>query len=243
MTGLAGFMLLLFDVVGGPRHGTTILLLSWLAMVLVFVGAMGVAALHLRRVARQCDEPTGDVFLDLARLESGGALREMVLRTHRLERASLALPLVVLSLVMPLSLHFLFSLAFLEVGDFNTWIVISLVIVGHAHLTLGVLSVLHVIHLRREIDAGQPVVGAARGFRAVLWTTLASTMPGLFLLCVPPPMVFVTGVVFVPWAFAWAAHRARIEWLRLVQLGLPVPVAEPFTRDEARAPSLQNTTE
>lgn len=229
VTGIVGFVLLLFDVLDGARFSTHILLLTWLAVGLVFGGALGVARLHLRRMIRRSGAPSGDVFLDLARLEAGGPVRIAVLRTHRLERASFALPLAVLSLLAPLSLHFLFSLVFLEVDlhHFSSWIVISLIIVGHAHVTLLVLAVLHVVRLRRELDEGSSVCGASRGFKALLWTTLASTMPGLFLLCIPPPLVFITGVVFVPWVFAWAAHRARFERLRLQDLGLAPEELQP----------------
>jgi hypothetical protein len=222
VTGIAGFLLLVFDVLGGPRYSTHILLLTWLGVGVVYLLALGAARFHLQRVVSRAGRSTGDVFRDLAWLEAGGATREIAIRTHRLERVSLALPLALLSLLAPLTLHFLFSLVFLETDlqAFGGWIVISLVIVGHAHVTLLVLAVLHVLRLRRELDRGLPVAGASRGFKALLWTTLASTMPGLFLLCIPPPLVFVTGVVFVPWAFAWAAHRAHVERLCLGAQGL-----------------------
>jgi len=221
--GIAGFVLVLFDVLGGGRYSTHILLLAWLVMSIVYGATMTIARFHLRRVATRCARPTGDVFLDLARLESDAAVRDAVVRTHRLEQASFALPLAVLALLAPLSLHFIFSLVFLQVSltSFGGWIAISLLIVGHAHITLLVLAVLHVARLRRELDAGQQVAGASRGFKALLWTTFASAIPGVFLLCIPPPMVFLTGLVFVPWAFAWTARRASSERGRLEELCAP----------------------
>jgi hypothetical protein len=210
------------EVVREARHATPILLLTWVAMALALLVGLGVAWLRLRRATRRCSAPSGDVFLDLARLEIGAATRMALSRSHRLERASLALPLCAFSLLAPLTLHLLFGVIFLEptFRQFDNWIAISLMLVGHAHLTLMILAVLHVVHLGRELDWGLPVGGAPRGLRALAWTTLASAVPGIFLLAIPPLLVFVTGLAFVPWAFAWASRRARLERQRLEDCGL-----------------------
>lgn len=220
--GVAGFLVMVVAVASEPRHATPILLLTWVAMALALLLGLGGAWLRLRRAARRCSAPTGDVFLDLARLELGAAVRMALHRSHRLERASLALPLCAFTLLAPLSLHLLFGVVFLEptFHQFDNWIAISLMLVGHAHLTLMILAILHVVRLGRELDWGLPVGGAPRGLRALAWTTLASAVPGIFLLAIPPLLVFITGLAFVPWVFAWASRRARTERQRLEDCGL-----------------------
>ena len=56
--GMLGFVLLLFDLLGGARFSTHILLLSWMVMGLVFGVALGAAALRLRRDVARADAPS-----------------------------------------------------------------------------------------------------------------------------------------------------------------------------------------
>ena len=213
VVGIVGFVLLGLETLGGGGYPTHILLLTWMAMVPVYLITRVVARSSLSRFARRRGRASGDVVLDLARLEAGEPHRSVVERVRRLERSSFAFPLAAITLLTPLTLHCLFSLAVLQVQlkEFNAWIVISMVIVGHAHLTLLVLALVHVARMRTEMDRGEPAQGAPRGIRAVVWATLASTIPGIFLLCIPPPLVFLTGVIFVPAVFAWSTHQARRE--------------------------------
>jgi hypothetical protein len=228
-TGAVGACVLAVTVINGGAHASSVLLATWAAMGWAYLTSLLTSGAWLRRAVRQPDTPT-DPLTELERLESKVQLRAALARTHRAEVLSTALPLVVLSLLCPLTLHMGFSFAFLQVDvdEFNRWIVGSYALVGHAHLTLLVFSVRHVLRVRRELDHGQPPVGTSRGFKALVWSTVAGAIPGIVLLCIPPALVFLTGVAFVPWMFAWAAKRIRTERQVLASHGYAYPSNLPW---------------
>jgi hypothetical protein len=210
--------LLLFEILRGRSHSTQIMAVSWGGVAVVYCVARGMAWWHLRRLGKKIYRSTEDVFEEIARLETGGLTHFAVKRASYYEVSSFAWLLVVFSLLAPLTLHLLFSLAFLSVGpsSFNGWIRISLLVVGHSHLVLLVLSILHIIQTKRELDRGIRCRGSSRGFKALLWTTLASALPGIVLFCIPPALVFLTGIIFVPWIFSWA-HNRMVEERRILE--------------------------
>lgn len=218
--GVASFGLLLLDLLTGARHVTMVLVAAWAAIPLAFTAAWFLGAWRLRRLARAAAGSSGDLFTDLERLERWTVWERAGDAVARLERKSFVLPLVALSLLLPLTLHLFVAAVLLSarVEEFNTWIVISLVLVGHAHAVLAVLAVRHVTRVQRETASGWPVGGGKRGMVALFWTVAASTVPGAVLLFVPPILVAVTGVVFVPLMFHWAGAAAERELVLLRSL-------------------------
>lgn len=230
VVGLAGFTLLLLDALLGPRYTTEILASTWLAALVSARIASLTAARALRRRVDALLAPTGDPLTDLARREPGGARSYIAQRVHHLEQASLILPLIALCLLAPLTLHLIVGVGFLGASakQFNGWILLSLVLVGHAHAALVILAVRHIAAVRWALDTGAPLRGGSRGLLALLWTVAVSTVPGAMLLFVPPLLVAATGALFVPWVFHWAARRAYVERALLVE----------ETGEEQRPPTL-----
>jgi hypothetical protein len=222
--GIASFLVMIVDLAAGGRHSSTMLVCAWAAMGVAYLVAKGVSRWHLCRAARHLLIATDDVFDDLARLQAGSPQEVAVRRAHRLEVLSFALPMVALTLITPLFVHLVIGTAVLGVNiyQFSAWVLISLLLVGHAHLTLLILSVMHVLRIREELNRGGSVAGASRGFWALLWTVAASSIPGAVLLCIPPILVALTGLLFVPWMFHWVGQRARAERALLDANGLVV---------------------
>jgi hypothetical protein len=220
-----GFLGLICEILAGALYSSYVLLGTWLAMVAVFVSVLLIRRRQLLRSGRRALLATEDVFGDLSRLERASPCELIVRRAHRLEVWSFVLPAVSLTLLLPLTLHLAVGTTFLSMplAQFNAWILISLLLVGHAHLTLIILSVVHVLRVRSELDRGATVGGVRHGFWALLWTVTASTIPGALLLCVPPILVALTGLLFIPWMFHWISRRAEGERLLLEEHGLMPP--------------------
>ena len=79
-----------------------------------------------------------DVFIDLLRLDPHAPRRLVTRAVQRFELASLALPLVAVGLLAPLTVHLLVGLLVLgiELQQFSKWIAVSAALVGHAHLVM-----------------------------------------------------------------------------------------------------------
>jgi hypothetical protein len=150
-------------------------------------------------------------------------------RIDRWQTAALALPMVGCSLAAPLTLHFLFVLAcaavqgpwqesgfsFADVRSFDDWIAISALVVGHAHLVLACHAVLSARSLRRLPADAPPSEWA--GWRALMWTVVASAVPGIVAYLIPPVLTFFTGLVFIPLMYGAARRtfaRERAELAR-----------------------------
>lgn len=136
-------------------------------------------------------------------------------RIRHLEGASFSLPLISLSLYFPLLVHGAIGWLFLDASlhSFGAWMLISSMIVGHAHLVLAFFSSFHVIKVQQELDDKTRIAGASRGFVALVWTVGASALPGILFLCIPPIIVALTGVLFIPSLYHWCAKRALKERL------------------------------
>jgi hypothetical protein len=222
---VVGFCALILDILAGFQHASLILILTWPAMGIGYIAGLRLARCHLRWTVRRILTPGEDVFADLARLDAGGPVREVLEKIHRAERVSTVFPVAAFSLLAPLTIHLVVSLAFfrVELHEFNKWIIWSYALVGHAHLTLLCLSIAYILRVRRELDLGQPTSGGGQGVKALLWTTLAGAIPGVILFCIPPLLVFVTGIVFVPWMYSWAARRLKQERRCLQDHGFEIP--------------------
>jgi hypothetical protein len=155
----------------------------------------------------------------LARLEREDPLQEMRAFASRWEVAAAALPLVAVSLLAPLTLHLLVALLFaVSIGGASgatevthgfgaTWMFLSALLVGHAHVTLAIASALWAKSFARR-QAADVCLSAGRAAAKALWITIGvSCLPGIALFGIPPILVAVTGVAFVPRAFRMTAER------------------------------------
>ena len=226
--GTIGAMSMVFLVTGNHRALAAFFVAAWVAMGLAYLMGRTLGAFKLKRLLQTAFGSSGDLFFDLARLDRGRPEAVAFYHAQALERPSLQLPLLALSLLAPLSIHMLVGVVIFgtTLGGFGEWIVTSAVLVGHAHITLGLFSLYHVVYLQRELDGEQLSSGTSRGLVALMWTVAASAIPGVVLICIPPLLVGLTGLVFVPWMFGWSSSRAVLERIALSECGV-APLAAP----------------
>lgn len=247
--GLAGLLAMVFHAMISMSLGALSVYIvgAWLTMGLVYAVVRLAAPAWLRWRVRRAYATSGDIFFDLGRLDARSPRAFALQAIHRHERLGLQLPLLTVSLLAPLSIHLGVAMAFLGVSmsQFGQWILTSAALVGHAHLTLALFAVFHVVRVQRELDAGTRVAGASRGLVALLWTVGASAIPGVVLLCVPPLLVAMTGLLFVPWSFHWVGAAAQAERAVLVDHGLvvePPPARRGCCFRETRATAAAEAT-
>lgn len=205
-----------------------------LATVLLFGAPLvGLAALVCGRLfariglAWKLDAPlqlTGDVAADLARIEVADPLRVGREVAMRWERRSVALPLAAVAMLAPLTIHGLIwcmlgwpsgNLSATSLSDYGEWIALSALIVGHAHLAVLIGSVRWAFRLRAT-----PTAQVRRDLHRHWGLTLLVAMgvacvPGVVLLGIPPLLVGVTGLAFLPAAFGLAARTVVSERFEL----------------------------
>lgn len=229
MTGVAGAVAVATTV--GLEHAfgkpdglaTWVLVGSWGAVLAAHRAARAFAPARLRRGVDRMTRPTGDLERDLDRLERATPGHAQRALADGLERSSAALPLMGLALIAPLSLHLIAVTVVRAVGgqgliegdDFDTWIGLSLLIVGHAHITLAALGYTFARDLRASSAA---VIGRTltrKGWAALGWTVLASCVPGIVLILLPPILTAVTGLVFVPASFVLVRRKVLAERVAL----------------------------
>jgi hypothetical protein len=118
-------------------------------------------------------------------------------------------------MVAPLSLHFVVGsfFAWPHAGDYDAWIFLSVLLVGHAHVALCVCAVLWArgVCRRQTATLGDGLQGSM--LKTLLIATGVASAPGALFLGVPPLLVLVTGVVFVPAMYA-ATVRCTDTWGR-----------------------------
>lgn len=146
---------------------------------------------------------TGELHRDLELITRSDARREanaLEARADRLEVASIAVPMIAISLLMPLFLHWCVGHLFEnEPREYAFWIRGSLVLVGHAHIALAILCYLFAKKLHR---ADLDVIGNLKIHRewAKIWLIVigVSCVPGLLFFAIPPLLVAFTGLAFIP---------------------------------------------
>lgn len=234
LVGLFGFAYLVLDVLtNDAAFSGHILLGSWVLALAVLVPAQLLASRGFRAWLEHQLRPGDDPFADVERLADGRIWQTARAEVDRLEAAALALPLAAISLLAPLSLHLIYWALFCPgatITDFSRWVVISLVLVGHAHVTLVIASVAFVRRLTRAEHRGRHVHGGRSGVSALLVTGAVALLPGALLIFVPPLLVLLTGLAFVPLIFHWAARQARCERRVLEQAVAAPPPEAPQAR-------------
>jgi hypothetical protein len=196
---------------------TAVFFSAWPAALVAWAVTRLAASVAIGRRVHAPIRLTGIAGEDLLRLAHEDSLASARALATRWQRASAALPLAALSMIAPLTLHFVVwcLVAPREALDFGKWIAISVVVVGHAHVALGVCSVLWALSLcRRETSALDSRL--LRGWLKALGITVGvACVPGVLLLGIPPLLVAVTGLVFVPAMFAVTVRCMRRERLAL----------------------------
>jgi len=230
--GIAGGLLTLGAGAFSPWHGsgrlhamspTKLLLGTWVAMAVGYV-AGGVAEelrTHLPRIASF--QLTSSPRRDLERLRATPASVDIMARAARSEAWATSLPLGALALSMPLTIHWtlwkVFMGGFGELDtSFDRWIGLSVAMTGLAHLVLFACALLLGRKLAAAPDGTERSVSSSAGWSALLYTTLASLFPGAVLILIPCAVTLVTGLVFVPRAFANAGKRLAAERETLANL-------------------------
>lgn len=145
---------------------------------------------------------------------------------------SLRMPMLGLTLVMPITLHAMTMMCIGEMStdDISSWIWMSTLGAAQAYVALSWLT---------YKDAERIVTNTAtqpwkkRAWAALWKTTAASCIPGIVLIGIPPVLTFLTGAAFIP-AMYFLAHRitdwerACTEWLAMAsRLGLDAAQPKP----------------
>jgi hypothetical protein len=177
--------------------------------ILAFRGVFGKAP------AWKSPKLTGQLDADLACIDASNPLRALSRRLGGLEVWSAALPLAAISLLAPLTLHCLFcavTSASESATAFAKWIRISLLIVGHAHLTLMGLAIAFSRKMARlNLDELARMPIHHEWAKALGITVGVSAVPGVILLGIPPVLCALTGIAFVPFMFALMRRRILNE--------------------------------
>ncbi len=167
---------------------------------------------------------SGNAAVDLARIEAIDPLRASREVAMRWERASIALPLAAVAMLAPLTLHgFVWGMlswpsmssSSSPLSDYGEWIALSALIVGHAHLAVLIGSVRWAFRLRET-----PTVRVRHDLHKHWGVTLLVAMgvacvPGIVLLGIPPLLVGITGLAFLPAAYGLAARAVVNERFEL----------------------------
>jgi hypothetical protein len=232
------------------REGLTyVLWAAWPAMIVAYAAGATYALFLLRwrltgAFSPQNPAATDDLGEDVARLEDqtpAGLLDGMC---RSLEMPSIARPMVALSLLAPLTIHYLagslLQLRPLPVEAFDSWISICLLLVGHGHIILAVYArrfardasatadpeTLDLLAGRSAWHAWGLIVAWSLVPGVVVWLFLpfvghALILPlaSLALLVITPALVAATATIFVPLMFGVFTRRLKAE--RAVLAALP----------------------
>lgn len=189
---------------------------SILAGALAYVPARCLAQRAFDRSMHRALALSGNVRIDLVRVERAQPRRIARDLIAGNETSSAALPLVAAALVAPLALHFLvwlmvaFASSAPHLGTFDAWIAWSAPIAGLAHLVLAMLAALFGLRLPGKSTAELRLKPAQEGWFALGITCVAGMMPGALLILVPPILIGVTGIVFIPASF-YLMNRAIVR--------------------------------
>lgn len=200
--GFGGIVaLLIVEFVSDERMAglaSAALFLVWVLSFVAYLVAGGIAEVRFGRSG--LPPRSEDVRADIERLseiEPDLVLRDKV---DRREVWSVALPMIAVSLLGPLTLHLILYSVALILGivdgrfvDFDKWMALSLAIVGHAHLVAAGLCYRYAKKVS-QVSPGEVIEMSKRSdSRTFWWTVLASAIPGAILLLIPPVVALVTG--------------------------------------------------
>lgn len=138
---------------------------------------------------------------------------------ERLFAESLMVPAVGIALLLPITLHMPVILVICDSAAFDVWVVASMWITGLAHAVFAVTSALR----GKQLVTGEATWSPRKIYIA---TVLTSCVPFAVLYAIPPAIVAITALPFVPLlrAMEWIAVRERRE-LANAQHALPWAIA------------------
>lgn len=181
----------------------------------VVLGIAGAAGRRWRTASENVKVPlTGDLHKDLEALHESEPFRVLERKVAPLETWSSALPLAGLSLLTPLTLHWLFiqMIDHESPSSFAEWIRISCVVVGHAHIALLVMAIKFAKRLRSLSAHDIQNMSIHREWLKAWGITIGvSCVPFILLFAVPPILVAITGIAFIPIMYAVMRHRILSE--------------------------------
>jgi hypothetical protein len=105
--------------------------------------------------------------------------------------ASVTVPVAGIALLLPITLHLPVVLLIADARAFDIWVVASLWITGLAHAVFAALCV----RRARQLIAGRPATAPRKIYVATLVT---SCVPFALLWAIPPVLVALTALPFVP---------------------------------------------
>jgi hypothetical protein len=222
---------------------TTILQLAWVSMAAVYVVSRLAARRRVRAEMAQAFLPTDDVDEDVRRLAELRPARVVKELADAVEWRSIAMPMTALAMLLPLSLHYLF-VTVVQLGapieaEFDAWISLSLLCVGHCHVVLAAQAWRFARQASHTGDVFSVGLLADRsGWHAWGLTIASSVVAGTLLLVVlpvagiavpalvvplaisalvvvAPAVVAVTGLTFIPPMFSRMGKKIREERLLL----------------------------
>jgi hypothetical protein len=224
------FGILMFPAAFAPSRGIATLILGggWLASMLLVSAVRECMLLRTASSLWKSPPLTGDPHVDLAYLQDHDPLETMRARARRWEHASAALPMTGLALLAPLTIHWLVkAVADAAEGrgastaeEFGSWIALSALFVGLAHIMLATHAFVWTRSLRRRSTAAVGDSVHAAWMTALGLAVFAGFVPSAFcgveaLALLPPLLVAITGLTFVPFMYWATARRVRADRERL----------------------------
>ena len=104
---------------------------------------------------------------------------------------SLMIPAVGIALMLPITLHLPVVIALGDREAFDVWVVVSMWITGLAHAVFAFTSALRA----RQLVAGKPAWSPKRIYAI---TVVTSCLPFVVLYAIPPALVALTALPFIP---------------------------------------------
>ncbi len=145
-------------------------------------------------------------------------------RAHDRSFKSVAWPLVGSAVLMPLSIHFVVfvliqggsAFGARSLREFSGWMGMSSLLVLLGYVVLCLMSV----WFARELvgPMGRRDMGAKEGSKALVYSMLASCIPGVVAFGIPPLLVGLTGLFFVPLCFQGISRLFWREQDRMVEV-------------------------
>ena len=146
---------------------------------------------------------------------------------------SIAWPLAGLTLLAPLSIHFMVYVMLWGIWagtdgleKFGAYMTITSIFLIPAYAALIGQAIQFA---RRLTTVSRAPMGQYPGLQALVVTTMASLVPGVLLLGIPSVMVAATGLLFIPLSFGWIREAHRHERFALMSVAdevsehLPAP--------------------